>query len=142
MWSVLQAFFGGRGNPWRKTTGMRLTLEGGAELPHAGGAPDTDRYMLFASTLEGFPAGLRPFGDLVAPLRLAVLDNPRRSVLARLPLIFKGHIGEAVRRKGMHVHGGEQFDLDVADSFILDGEAFPAGSYRVFAGPRLHFVVP
>ena len=142
LWSVLQAFFGGRSNPWRQTTRMALRLEGGQDLAHAGGSPASDRYMMFASTLEGFPAGLKPFGDLVAPLRLAVLDNPRRSVLARLPLIFRGHIGATVLRQGMHVHGGEQFDFDVADSFILDGEAFPAGSYRVFAGPRLRFVVP
>jgi len=142
MWSVLQAFFGTRGNPWRQTTPMRLRLDDGQELPHAGGAPAGDRFMIFASTLEGFPAGLRPFGDMVAPLRMAVLDNPRRSVLLRLPLIFRGHIGKAVLRKGMHVHGGEQFGFDVGGPFILDGEAFPPGHYRVFAGPRLRFIVP
>lgn len=142
LWSVLQAFFGSAGNPWRRTSRMRLRLETGQELVHAGGAPADERFMVFASSLEGFPAGLKPFGDLKAPVRLAVLDNPRRSILLRLPLIFRGHISPKVLRRGMHVEGGEEFAMELSESFILDGEAFPAGHYRVFAGPRLRFVVP
>jgi diacylglycerol kinase (ATP) len=142
MWSVLQAFFGGKSNPWRQTSRMRLRVAGGRELAHAGGAPESERFMVFASSLEGFPAGLKPFGDLEAPVRLAVLDNPRRSILLRLPLIFRGRIAPSVLRKGMHVYGGEGFEIDLSEAFILDGEAFPPGHYRVFAGPLLRFIVP
>lgn len=142
MWSVLQAFFGTSNNPWRQTSRMRLHVDGGQELAHAGGAPASERFMVFASSLEGFPAGLKPFGDLQAPVRLAVLDNPRRSILVRLPLIFRGKIAPSVLRKGMHVHGGEGFEIELSEAFILDGEAFPPGHYRVFAGPRLRFIVP
>lgn len=142
MWSVLQAFFGSKRNPWRQTSRIRLRVDGGQELPHAGGAPASERFMVFASSLEGFPAGLKPFGDLQAPVRLAVLDNPRRSILVRLPLIFRGKIAPSVLRKGMHVHGGEGFEIELSEAFILDGEAFPPGHYRVFAGPRLRFIVP
>jgi diacylglycerol kinase (ATP) len=142
LWSVLQAFFGSSGNLWRKTSRMRIRLEDGQDMAHAGGAPASERYMVFASSLEGFPANLKPFGDLKAAVRLAVLDNPRRSILLRLPLIFRGHIAPSVLRQGMHLYGGEGFAIDLSEPFILDGEAFPEGSYRVMAGPRLRFIVP
>ncbi|MEO7553007.1 MAG: diacylglycerol kinase family protein [Alteraurantiacibacter sp.] len=142
LWSVLQAFFGGKNNPWRQTARLALRTGDGQEMAHSGGSPASDRFMVFASSLEGFPAGLRPFGELQAPVRLAVLDNPRRSVLLRLPLIFRGHISQTVLRKGMHLYGGEQFEIELSEAFILDGEAFPPGHYRVFAGPRLRFIVP
>ncbi len=142
MWSGLQAFFGTRSNPWRRGTRMRLRDAAGDDLEHHGGLPQDERYLLFASSLEGFPAGLKPFGDLRAPVRLALLDNARRGLLLRLPLIFRGHHGAVRGDAGVHLHGLEEFELDIADSFILDGEAFPAGSYRVKAGPRLRFIVP
>lgn len=148
VWSLLQALFGGPGNVWRRGTRMRLRAVNRAdgadavELDHAGGLPDDERYMMFASTLEKFPAGLRPFKGIDAVLRLAVLDNARRSLLLRLPRIFRGTTGAGAKRRGFHTHGLDAFDFDIADRFILDGEAFPPGSYRVTPGPRLRFIVP
>lgn len=141
-WSVLQALFGSAGNIWRRGTRMRLRGPDGADLPHAGGGPADERYMVFASTLERFPVGLCPFKGIDAPLRMGVLDNPRRSLLWRLPAIFYGKAGKTTRRLGFQAHGLDRFDMDIADRFILDGEAFPAGSYQVRLGPRLHFIVP
>ncbi|MCX7676929.1 MAG: diacylglycerol kinase family protein [Alteraurantiacibacter sp.] len=141
-WSVLQTLLGRSGNPWRRGTRMRLLDADGVELPHAGGGPADERYMLFASTLERFPAGLNPFRGISTPLRLGVLDNARRRLLLRLPAIFYGKAGEGTRRLGFHALGLEAFGFDTADRFILDGEAFPPGSYRVSCGPRLRFVVP
>ena len=142
VWSLLQALFGGPGNVWRRGTRMRLREPDGADLGHAGGLPADERYMMFASTLEKFPAGLRPFKGIDAVLRLAVLDNARRSMLLRLPRIFRGTTGAGAKRQGFHTHGLDAFDFDISDRFILDGEAFPPGSYRVTPGPRLRFIVP
>lgn len=141
-WSLLQALFGGPGNVWRRGTRMRLRDAAGVDLPHAGGAPADERYLLFASTLEKFPVGLRPFKGIDASLRMAVLDNSSRGLLLRLPAIFRGHTGKAARRMGFQAHGLDAFDFDIGDQFILDGEAFPPGAYRVSSGPRLRFIVP
>jgi diacylglycerol kinase (ATP) len=142
VWSLLQALFGGPGNIWRRGTRMRLRDPEGADLQHAGGLPADERYLMFSSTLEKFPAGLRPFKGIDAALRLAVLDNARRGLLLRLPRIFRGTAGRGARRRGFHAHGLDAFDFDISDRFILDGEAFPPGSYRVTPGPRLRFIVP
>ncbi len=142
VWSGLQAMFGGKDNPWRRGTRMRLRQKDGWEIEHAGGGAFSERYFMFASTLQNFPAGLRPFRDLDGEIRMAVFDNSRRRLLLRLPVIFRGKAGDGTRRKGFHTHGMDAFDFDIGDRFILDGEAFPPGHYSVSAGPRLRFVVP
>jgi len=142
VWSGLQAFFGGKNNPWRRGTRMRLRTADGWEIEHAGGGAFAERYFMFASTLEHFPAGLRPFRDLEGDIRMAVFDNSRRRLLLRLPVIFRGKAGDGTRRRGFHTHGLDSFEFDIADRFILDGEAFPPGHYSVTAGPRLRFAVP
>lgn len=142
VWSGLQAFFGGRNNPWRRGTRMALRDESGRDIEHAGGTATDERFLMFATTLESFPAGLRPFKGLEGPLRLGLFDNSRRRLLLRLPAIYRGNVGEGTRRQGFHTHGLESFEFDIADRFILDGEAFPPGSYRVTPGPRLRFIVP
>jgi len=142
VWGLVQALFGSRGNPWRQGTPMRLSHPDGRELPHAGGGPEHERYLLLASTLEALPAGVRPFGDAQGRLRLAVLDNARRSLLLRMPLIVAGRAGAGTERLGFHSLGADALQLEIADRFILDGEAFPAGRYHLSAGPKLRFVVP
>ncbi len=142
VWSGLQAFFGGENNPWRRGVRMRLRDEAGNDLPHVGGAPASERYLVFASTLRNFPAGMNPFRGMNDAMHLAVFDNSRRRLLLALPKIFGGTTGPKHRELGYHTHGMTSFQWDIADSFILDGEAFPPGSYTVSAGPRICFVVP
>ena len=142
VWSVAQAIFGFTNNQWRRGTRMEIRRSDGEALPHNGGAPADERYLLLASTLQTFPAGLDPFREVEEPMQVAVLDNSRRSLLFRLPAIFRGTTGAATRGRGYHVFGDSAVDLDIADAFILDGEAFPAGNYRLSAGPKLRFVVP
>lgn len=142
VWSGLQAFFGGKDNPWRRGTRMRLRSMDGQDVEHVGGAPQDERFLMFATTLDSFPAGLRPFKGLDAPVRLGLFDNSRRRLLLRLPAIYRGNVGAGTRRLGFHTHGMDGFDFDISDRFILDGEAFPPGSYRVTPGPRLRFIVP
>ncbi|MWV26458.1 diacylglycerol/lipid kinase family protein [Aurantiacibacter rhizosphaerae] len=142
LWSVGQAILGFSGNKWRQGTPMRIQQSDGTELPHLGGLPASERYMLFASTLQKYPAGLDPFHDVDGPLQVAVLDNARRRLLFGLPAMLRGSASAKTRRRGYHAFGDTAVDLDLSQSFILDGEAFPAGQYRVSAGPKLRFVVP
>src|SRR5690606_18320992 len=120
VWSLFQALFGKADNVWRRGTPMRLYDGRGRELPHSGIGRTDERYLLFASTLERFPAGLRPFARIEGALRASVIDNSRRSLLLRLPLIFRGVVGDGLRRRGYHVFGVDTMQLDIADRFILD----------------------
>ena len=141
-WAFLQTVFGRAGNAWRRGTPMRLFDEAGRDLPHSGfGRPD-ERHLVFASTLGRFPAGMRPFGEGGHGLRAAVIDSTHRGLLLRLPLIFRGVVSAKMRRFGYHVVEADGLRMDLAERFILDGEAFPAGRYRLSLGPKLRFVVP
>ena len=132
LWALVQALLGGKGNGWRQGMLMRLWHEDGSELPHRGGLPPDQRYMLFASTLERFPAGLNPF-QRHHPAAAAGGDGqcPARDAAAA---------GSAGARHRQRVHPGARRPSDrtgrsvhsrsLANRFILDGEAFPPGSYR------------
>jgi hypothetical protein len=137
-WTLAQAFFAGAGNPWRQPTGLCLTDEGGAPL--AGGADQ--RYVLLASTLENFPMGLKPFGAMRKGLKLAILDRPWRKSLLRVPAVAFGRQPRRPERLGYHWLALDSYVMTLEDRFILDGEAFPPGAYRVSQGPELRFVVP
>ena len=141
-WSVLQALFGRKGNVWRKGTHMRIRQGDGRELPHLGGLPAEERYLLLASTLKEFPAGLDPFRGVTEPIAVAVIDNPRRGLLLRIGALMRGTASASTMRRGAHVFGDNSVEVDIAQSFILDGEAFPSGHYKLNAGAPLRFVVP
>ena len=142
-WGVLQALFGTDRNPWRRGAAMDIRL--GAErtpLPHAGFGYDGRRGIMLASTLERFPLGLRIFGPHRHGLKLAVLDRPRRRLLAAMPAIVAGWHPDWLERAGVHFRAVDSFALSIEDEFILDGEAFPAGRFLVENGPELSFVIP
>ena len=138
LWTVSQAMLAGRRNPWRQRTAMRLSDDEGN--PIAG--EEKERYLLLASTLENFPLGLKPFGDTRKGLKLAALDQARRASLLRVPLIAFGRRPSQPARLGFHWLAPESFRFAIDDHFILDGEAFPPGDYRISQGPELRFVVP
>ena len=137
-WTLAQAFFAGTGNAWRQPTGIRLADDTGNPL--AGGAEQ--RYVLLSSTLENFPMGLKPFGTAREGLKLAVLDRPSRKSLLRVPSVAFGRQPAQPERLGYHWLAPDSYRMTLEDRFILDGEAFPAGAYRVAKGPELRFVVP
>lgn len=136
--TLVQAFFANEGNSWRQTTGIRLTDASGN--PIAGS--EEQRYVLLASTLERFPMGLRPFGDSWRGLKLVVLDRPWRKSLARIPLVAIGRRPANPAQLGYHWARPDSCLMRLDDRFILDGEAFPPGAYRISQGPELRFVVP
>ncbi len=142
VWSLLQAIFGGERNVWRKGTPMILRDAAGRDIPHSGNGRLGERYLAFASTLERFPARLRPFGAVEGTLRVTMIDAASTALLVRLPLILRGYISEGLRRRGYHSFGAEALQIDIGERFILDGEAFPPGRYRLSLGPKLRFVVP
>lgn len=143
LWALLQSVFAGRSNPWRKGAKMRIGL-GSADAPmaHSGhGDPDM-RQLLFASTLERLPAGIRPFGALKSGLKLVAVDQVSRRTTALVPLVLMGKLRKGLRERGIHQIAASQFTLTIDDQFILDGEAFPPGRYRIEQGPELAFVTP
>ena len=75
-------------------------------------------------------------------MRAVVIDSTHRGLLVRLPLVFRGVISPRMVRLGYHVVEADGLQVDIADRFILDGEAFPAGRYQLSLGPKLRFVVP
>ncbi len=142
-WTIAQSLFGSRSNPWRKGSRMTIALgASGAPMAHSGvGDPDY-RQLLFASTLETMPAGINPFGPLRKGLKLVAIDQVSRRSTALIPAAMIGWIKTGLRERGFHQLSASQFTLDIDDQFILDGEAFPAGQYRIEQGPELEFVAP
>jgi len=122
---------------------MRIGL-GAAEAPmaHSGHGDPEMRQLLFASTLERLPAGIRPFGPLRKGLKLVAVDQISRRATALVPLILMGKLSHGLRERGIHQIAATQFSLSIGDQFIMDGEAFPAGDYLVEQGPELAFVTP
>ena len=143
-WGVLQALLGSNRNRWRRGTPMRLALEpDGSPAPRsAHGEPDR-RHILLATSLERLPMDLKIFGEPDSGcLRLALLDHPRRRVLAALPALLAGWRPGWMAAAGYHQLGVPGFTLEVGDPVVLDGETYPAGRYRVGCGPAMTFIVP
>ena len=142
-WGVLQAMFGSDRNLWRRGVPMRIALgPEGRVLEHGPLGDPARRHFVLASTLERFPAGIKPFGEGRDGLKLAVMDHPKRRLLMLLPAVLRGYTPGWLREWGLHQVAAEPVEIAVEDEIILDGEAFPAGRYRLTSGPALRFVVP
>lgn len=143
LWGVVQCLFASRENPWRR--GARMAIHLGNQLSpmaHSGQGDPQWRQLLFSSTLETLPAGIKPFGRLRSGLKLVVLDQITRRTTLLIPTILRGRSPAGLRERGIHQIATPQFTLEIEDQFIFDGEAFPAGKYRVAQGPELEFVTP
>ena len=143
MWALAQALFASRKNPWRR--GARMSIEMGKQgtlMAHSGSGEPDHRQILFASTLEKLPAGLQPFGHLRTGLRVVAVDQVSRRTAARMPFVAMGKSLADLREKGIHQVSLPEFTLTIEEPFIFDGEAFPAGRYRIAQGPALEFVTP
>ena len=143
LWALAQSLFAGRTNAWRRGARMRIGLGAGdVPMAHSGLGDPAMRQILFASTLERLPAGIRPFGFLKSGLKLVAVDQISRRTTALIPLVVAGKLQSRLRERGIHQLAASQFTLSIDDQFILDGEAFPAGDYLVAQGPELAFVSP
>ncbi|WP_083495194.1 diacylglycerol/lipid kinase family protein [Tsuneonella troitsensis] len=142
VWGIVQGLLGSDRNRWRRGVPMTIrTGPGRDELPRTRwGEPDR-RMLMLAATLERFPMGAKPFGELEG-MKMAVLDHPRRRVMAAIPAIAGGWDGDWLRKNGVHRCATDRIEIDLGGRFILDGEAFPEGRYAIVPGPELSFVVP
>lgn len=140
-WGFLQFLFATRANPWRRGERMAIGL-GAKNLPleHSGKGDPAFRQILFSSTLENLPAGLKPFGPCNEGLKLVVLDQIDRRSTRLIPPVLFGKTETKLHERGLHQVCVPQFSLDIGGQFIFDGEAFPAGEYRIAQGPELEFV--
>lgn len=144
LWGIMLGVFGRAGNPWRSLTPMRLRdPHSTEELSRSRHGQRGERYLFVATTIENFPLGIRPFGrNAGAGLKVLVLDWPQRWLIALMPVMLVGISPRFFERSGVHRFAAEDIDADLGGSFILDGEEFPKGRYRIQNGPLLRFVVP
>lgn len=142
-WGIMQALFGSDANRWRRGTPMTLTFEpSGDPVPRSAHGDPARRNIFLASTLERMPMGIKVYGPERPGLKMAIMDRPRRRLLASIPAILAGWQPGWLAKAGLHQLDAEGFSIDVAEPVIVDGEAFPAGRYHVEQGPNLSFVVP
>lgn len=141
--AVMQALFGIGASPWRRQSPVRIFAEpGGQDLEHSGHGSRQGRFFAGFSTLSEFPLGMRPFGPNRGAISYLVMDAPLRRAVAMVPMVLMGSNGPRIRKLGIHRGSGEAFVLDTGSEYILDGEIFPPGRYRLRMGPRLRFIVP
>ncbi|QZD90889.1 hypothetical protein K3148_05770 [Qipengyuania aurantiaca] len=140
-WGVLQALFGSDANMWRRGARMELEyLPSGEPLPHSRHGDPARRNIVLASTLTTMPLDIKLFGKGQGDIRLLVLDHPRRRVLFSVPAILAGWHPRWLKAAGLHHLSAKGFAITLDSQFILDGEHFPGGSYRVEQGAPLTFV--
>ena len=96
------------------------------------GAPEQsfDSLLLFASTLERFFLGMRPYwGSEQGALRLTLIENRPERLLRAFPGIVRGRPNRFVTEAaGYHSHNAQEIRLLLDGRFSLDGELYPARS--------------
>lgn len=141
--AIGSTLFGRADNRWRRGSRIAIDYRAGARPMHgAVTASDGARYMMLASTLERLPAGLKPFGRPRPGLKTLVVDAPPRRLAASVPWLLAGNEGAWLEERGYHRVDADAFDVELAAGFILDGEVFPGGAYRVSRSAPIRFVVP
>lgn len=143
--SVLQALLGIGPSHWRQVTPIRYfpgRVDEAEEAPMGQHGKPGHRYAVLISTLTRFPLGMRPFASFSGAVNYALLDAPIRRAVAMVPALLMGWDRPTLLKLGAHRGTSEEGVLELGDRFILDGEAFPPGRYRLRLGPQLQFVVP
>jgi hypothetical protein len=142
-WAIAQTFFGPADGRWRRGERMRLRYHPRSVPMHAAPlAADRAHYLLLASTLERMPLGLKPFGKPRPGMKTLSIDAPPRRMLTAPATLLSGAEPAWLDRAGYHRVDAPSLDVDLEGSFILDGEVFPGGSYRISEGSPLSFVIP
>lgn len=142
---ILQALVGFGNGPWRSLSRMRIVDgDSGEPLAHSRVCPEDSRYIGGITTLRTFPPGIQPFSKMECrgPIGVFLLDAPLRRVAALAPFAGLGWQHPILSKLGIHRGSGSEFSVELDDPLILDGERYPAGSYRISAGPELRFITP
>ena len=140
---IFQALFGFGKSPWRELVPMRLsTAPDRQEIPLSSHGESGFRFACGISTLDKFPLGMRPFAKTGKGIKYLVFDAPLRRAIALVPALLMGLDRPFLPKLGIHRGVTDELGFQLGGKFILDGEAFPAGDYRIRLGPELHFLVP
>ena len=135
----------GRG-PWRALSPTRIVSADGSEMPRSRHGRDGARWTVGLSTLSKFPLGMKPFAgtgqSASAPIACIAVDAALRRIVAAAPAILAGAGGRRFTALGVHRGASHAYEVELGGRFILDGESFPAGAYRIGLGPELQFLVP
>lgn len=147
IWALVQSVTASRSNPWRKGARMQIGIgPQNAPLGHSGHGDPAYRQMLFASSLEQLPGGIRPFGAVQAAgpaqFKMLAIDQISRRTTALIPAMLAGWVTRGLRRRGVHQLAVSSLTLTLDQPFIVDGESFPAGDYLLETGPHLRFTAP
>jgi hypothetical protein len=141
--AVVQALFGIGRTRWRHCAPMELrTGPEGRDVPHSARGDRDRRFAAGFSTLNKFPFRLRPFGKSGVGIRYVLLDAPLRRTVALMPFLLAGFDRPGLDRLGVHRGAADDIALRLGEGFVLDGEVFPGGDYRLRLGPELQFLVP
>ena len=133
--AVGQSILGGAANSWRRGEPMRVALQGGEVV-------ERNQYLLFGSTLERLPLGIKPLGEPRPGLKLLRIDAEPRWMIAAAPAVLRGSDAPWLRQAGYHVTDAPSIDLRLPGDFILDGETFRGGALSLCEGEPIRFVVP
>lgn len=139
---IVQALFGVGRSPWRAQSGMMMRTGDGRVVPHSRHGTAERRFAAGLSTLRKFPLGMKPFADAEQGIRYLVVDAPLRRVIALVPAFLWGLDRPFLRDLGVHRGAADELVMELDRRFILDGEAFAPGTYRLRLGPELQFLVP
>lgn len=134
----------GRG-PWRALSPTRIVGADGSDMPRSRHGRAGERWAVGLSTLSTFPLGMKPFVGTgqseAAAIACIAVDAPLRRIIAQAPAILAGAGGPRFSALGVHRSASNEFEIELGGRFILDGESFPPGAYRVGLGPELEFLV-
>lgn len=135
VWAVTQTFFAGADNPWRQGEPMRIDTADGQVI-------DGRQYLLFASTLERLPLGVRPLGPPRAGLKMLTVDAPPARMIRNVPRLLAGEMSARMERDGYRHSEPAILRLTMDGGFILDGELYEGGALTIRRGAPLHFIAP
>jgi len=142
---IFQVLLGFGKGPWRSLSRMRIVDgDSGEPIAHSGICPEDLRYIGGITTLRTFPPGIKPFSkmDCRGPLSYFMLDAPLRRAAVFAPIAGLGWQNPVLEKSGIHRGSSNSYIIELEDPLILDGERYPAGSYRISAGPELRFITP
>ena len=135
--------FGSADSKWRRGSRIALRYTDGVDAMHGAGThTDANRYVMLASTLERFPAGLKPFGRTRAGMKTLVVDAPIRGLALTAPALLSGSEARWIEDRGYHRIDADAVEIDLEAGFILDGETFPGGAYTLRRAVPLRFIAP
>ncbi len=141
--SIANVAFGFGGSGWRE--GKRISIAAPGVAPTEEGMDvvgTRNRLIMLVSTMHRLPLGVRPFGRERGGMKLLATEAPVPHFILNFWRTIRGSDDARLARAGILRLDAGQFDIDVEDGFVLDGEVFPGGQYTLREGAPIAFVTP